>query len=58
MLLSRENGGTEHEWRRQLQRMLHGDYTPTIEVITTIDRMLAKPKTSGQSPDSDQSMLF
>lgn len=44
--LSREEGGTPDDWRRKLRAILEGEETPTFELLTRIDAMLAGSKGS------------
>jgi hypothetical protein len=56
-MLARENGGTPDEWRTRLRNMLNGDETPSIELLTRIDALLAGPSKQGND-DLAQGLLF
>lgn len=58
-VLAREDGGCAEAWSARLRRILEGDETPTIELLTRIDGILAKPGTGGLEPPADiQGSLF
>jgi len=55
--LSREEGGTPDEWRRKLRAILEGEETPTFELLTRIDAMVAGSK-AGDDGKTIQDSLF
>lgn len=57
VVLANEQGGTPDEWRTRLRILLEGNETPSIELLTRIDALLAGPSKSGDTPP-EQKMLF
>ncbi|MGD7651998.1 MAG: hypothetical protein ACQCXQ_02200 [Verrucomicrobiales bacterium] len=57
LLLSQEQGGTADEWRTKLRNILEGDEQPSLDLLTRIDAILARP-TPRDSGDSSQPTLF
>lgn len=58
-VLAREDGGCADAWCARLRRILDGDEIPTIELLTRIDGILAKPGTGDPDPPHDaQGTLF
>lgn len=56
LILSREGGGTEEEWRAVLQGLLvDGGQEPDLDLLTRLDSLLAKPANSagGTDPEAD-----
>lgn len=45
LILSRKEGGTSEDWVRELRAILEGDRTPSLDLVTTIDALLARPRT-------------
>lgn len=58
MVLARENGGTAEEWRARLQLLLSGEDTPSLELLTRIDALLAGPSKDRAAEDGMQGSLF
>lgn len=55
--LAAETGGDSRQWRERLEALLAGAEPPTIDMITRIDSLLAKPvPQAGENPA--QEMLF
>jgi len=50
-ILASENEGTAEEWSKRLRTVLDGNETPSIELLTRIDALLAGPS----KPPNDQS---
>ncbi|MGB6222162.1 hypothetical protein [Haloferula sp.] len=44
MILSQKEGRSPDEWSRELRSFLDGNSVPTLDLITTIDTILAKPR--------------
>ncbi len=58
-VLAREDGGCSEAWGARLRRILEGEETPTIELLTRIDGILAQPGAADPSPPLDaQGLLF
>ena len=57
LVLAREEGGTEASWRQFLRQLLEGLESPTIEMLTRIDALLASAKPGSNSLDT-QDFLF
>lgn len=58
-VLAREEGGSADEWSARLRRILDGEETPSIELLTRIDRILAGPGGGPAAPPRDsQGSLF
>jgi hypothetical protein len=45
VLLSAKCGGSTEEWRARLDAVLNGGEVPTLDLLTQIDAVLAKPAT-------------
>jgi hypothetical protein len=43
MMLASQDGGTLEEWRTRLGVLLQGHETPSLELLTRIDALLAGP---------------
>lgn len=43
MVLAAEEGGTVEDWRSRLRELMMGDDLPTLDLLTKIDALLAKP---------------
>ena len=56
-MLARENGGGREEWSARLRTILDGGETPSIELLTRIDALLAGPSKKKQD-DIAQGLLF
>ena len=53
LILSKKEGGTPADWSIELRSILEGITTPSIDLVTSIDAILAKPKrntSKAQSP--------
>ncbi len=57
-VLARENGGTTDEWRALLIAVLDRRNTPSLELLTRIDALLAGPPAATIPDNSAQSLLF
>jgi hypothetical protein len=57
VVLAAEEGGTPDEWRTRLRTLLEGNDTPSIELLTRIDALLAGPSKPKNTPP-EQDMLF
>jgi hypothetical protein len=57
MVLAAEQGGTVDEWRTRLRILLEANETPSIELLTRIDALLAGPPPN-RSNDNTQGSLF
>lgn len=56
-----QNQLTQDEWRVKLKAILQGDEEPTLEFLTKIDSLLAKPASQTHPPepsDLDKALLF
>jgi len=56
-LLAAEQGGTVDAWRGKLRNLLDGKETPSLELLTRIDALLAGPA-SEPADSGDQQQLF
>lgn len=56
-VLSSENGGSIDEWRSRLRSLLDGEGSPSLDLLTRIDVLLAGTSKSAP-PDSSQGSLF
>ena len=43
IILSREEGNTAEHWSRYLRSVIDGESTPSVDLLTKIDALLAKP---------------
>lgn len=57
LLLARDEGGTHAEWCERLRAFLNSEETPSLDLLTKIDALLASP---GRAPrgDASQGLLF
>lgn len=44
LLLSQSEGDSPSHWSSELRAILEGDTIPSLDLVTSIDRILAKPK--------------
>ena len=44
LILSQKEGRTPSDWSTDLRDILEGDTIPSLDLVTTIDSILAKPK--------------
>ena len=56
LILSREEGNTPGHWSTWLRGVLEEETTPSLDLLTRIDALLAKPVAS--STDADTPDLF
>jgi hypothetical protein len=56
LILSQTEGRTPSEWASDLRDILEGDTIPSLDLVTKIDSILAKPK--AQVMHQDYAMLF
>jgi hypothetical protein len=56
-VLATEDGGSIHSWRTRLRVLLEGRETPSLDLLTRIDALLAGP-TKRQAIKDDQGLLF
>ena len=54
LLLARQEGGTPESWTSFLRRMLDETTTPSLDLLTRIDALLAKPAPPPAPPDSPE----
>lgn len=52
LILSREDGNTPAHWSSYLREVLEEEVTPSLDLLTRIDAMLAKPVKAGYQPES------
>ncbi len=57
LLLSREDSGSHEEWCVRLRSFLDGGETPSLDMLTRIDALLASPRSETGSAPS-QGTLF
>lgn len=43
LILSRQQGDTPESWTAQIRSILDGETTPSLDLVTQIDAVLAKP---------------
>lgn len=55
--LAAEQGGSVNEWRTRLRILLEGGETPSLELLTRIDALLAGPSKTRRD-DDQQGLLF
>jgi hypothetical protein len=51
LILSREDGQTPGHWSRYLREVLEEEVTPSLDLLTRIDAVLAKPVSRGTPAD-------
>lgn len=54
LILSREDGNTSAHWSGYLRQVLEEETTPSLDLLTRIDALLARPAasdTAGDQPD-------
>jgi len=56
LILSQMEGRSPAEWSSELRDILEGDAIPSLDLVTTIDSILAKPK--AQVRPQECAMLF
>lgn len=44
LILCQDEGHSQSYWSSELRDILEGDTVPTLDLVTSIDRILAKPK--------------
>jgi hypothetical protein len=52
LILSREDGNTPAHWSSYLREVLEEEVTPSLDLLTRIDALLAKPVRAGPQPDA------
>lgn len=57
LLLAQREGNTPEFWSRWLRQVLENELIPTIDELTSIDAILAKPKLEAH-PQQESLMLF
>ena len=57
LLLARDEGGTHEEWCGRLRAFLSGGETPSLDLLTKIDALLAPPGGSARG-NASQGTLF
>jgi hypothetical protein len=57
VILAREEGGTPEEWRTRLLTLLEGKDTPSLDLLTRIDALLAGPRKAAAAGDSQGSLF-
>lgn len=57
LLLAQREGNTPEYWSKWLRQVLENELIPTIDELTSIDAMLARPKPQAQ-PHQESLMLF
>ena len=50
LLLARSHGETPGSWSSRLRSILEGDYVPTLDLVTEIDALLARPRATPAAP--------
>lgn len=55
--LSAAEGGTVEEWRTRLRNLLDGAEVPSLDLLTRIDALLARPSRPASAADP-QGLLF
>lgn len=55
--LAAAEGGTVEEWRTRLRALLEGNEMPSLDLLTRIDALLARPAKS-ISTEGSQGLLF
>ena len=43
-LLQAQDGGKERDWQHDLNRLLHGEWEPSMDDLIRLDGVLARPK--------------
>lgn len=51
LILSREDGNTAAHWSTYLREVLEEEVTPSLDLLTRIDAILAKPVKRSQTQD-------
>jgi hypothetical protein len=57
MLLASQDGGSVDDWRKRLRTLLDGGDVPSLDLLTRIDALLARPS-SARVDDHAQESLF
>jgi len=57
LLLSQREGYTPDYWAKWLRQVLEDEITPSIDELTSIDAILAKPK-KNTTPEPESLLLF
>ncbi len=57
LALATSEGGSVYEWRARLRDLLQGETVPSLDLLTRIDALLARPARSIRVEDS-QGLLF
>ena len=52
LILSREDGNTSAHWSSYLRGVLEEEVTPSLDLLTRIDAILAKPVKANSQPDA------
>lgn len=52
LILSREEGNTPAHWSNYLRSVIEEEITPSLDLLTKIDALLAKPVTPPTDPGS------
>lgn len=55
--LAKSEGGSVDEWRTRLRNLLEGSTVPSLDLLTRIDALLARPARSIRVEDA-QGLLF
>lgn len=51
LILSRDDGNTAAHWSTYLREVLEEEVTPSLDLLTRIDAILAKPVKRSQAPE-------
>jgi hypothetical protein len=57
LILSHDDGRAPSDWASEIRAILEGDFTPSLDLITNIDSVLAKPKRKLIASDSTGSLF-
>ncbi|MCU0796540.1 MAG: hypothetical protein MUF31_11455 [Akkermansiaceae bacterium] len=58
LILDRQEGGGVEHWSRWLRGVLDGEIVPTLDELTGIDLLLARPAPGAASSEAEGKLLF
>lgn len=57
LILSRSLGESHEAWASRLRAILEGEHTPSLDLVTEIDAILARPRTTAPAPAAELMLL-
>jgi hypothetical protein len=57
LILSQQEGGTQEQWRSRLLTLMEGKETPSLDLLTKIDALLAGPSREKDANDQQGSLF-